>query len=401
MLAFGLRVAVRLLHTSNSEFWSEGYTFFFDIAQSIAAGQGIAIGGSPETFRVPLYPIVLAALTLGRPVMWPVVIAQSILGAGIVLFASALARRLSSSSSCDGAATLAAAITALYPYYVVHDTSLEETSLFTFITIAAVFVLLRTADATTSGRSAILAGVLLGLDVLARASIVPFAALGPVWLIWKRGVRAGIACAITVLIFVVPWLWRNYEHLGAPILSSEAGELFWTGNNGYLFHHYPQGSSDVSKEEALGALTQQDRNELRLLSSNDLATDRWFREKAFLYIRTHRWQTIKDSLRKIAAAFSWLPSPRHSRTENLLYAATYGPVMLLGLWGMWRRRANWREDSLIYLLFATFALITAAFWAHTSHRSYLDVYWISFGAAAITSAMTARGSRDLLKSRVN
>jgi apolipoprotein N-acyltransferase len=54
--------------------------------------------------------------------------------------------------------------------------------------------------------------------------------------------------------------------------------------------------------------------------------------------------------------------------------------MLLGIWGMFRHRSHWREDCLIYFLFATFILVTGIFWAHTSHRVYLDVYWIAFAS---------------------
>jgi hypothetical protein len=60
---------------------------------------------------------------------------------------------------------------------------------------------------------------------------------------------------------------------------------------------------------------------------------------------------------------------------------------------MWRRRAHWREDSVIYLLFATFMLVTAVFWAHTSHRAYLDVYWIVFAAGAIAETMLVARNR--------
>jgi hypothetical protein len=56
---------------------------------------------------------------------------------------------------------------------------------------------------------------------------------------------------------------------------------------------------------------------------------------------------------------------------------------------MWRHRAHWREDSLIYLLFATFMLVTAIFWAQTSHRAYLDVYWIVFGSGALAQTVLA------------
>jgi len=393
-LAFAVRVVARLLYTSNSAFWSEGYTFFFDIAQSIAAGQGISMGGTAETFRVPLYPIVLAALTFGHQIMWPIMIAQSAFGAGAVLLTAMFAQDISSGPARDRAAIFAATITALYPYYVIHDTSLEETSLFTLLTLGAVVLLMKAAYSEHRKRlPPIAAGLLLGLDVLTRASIAPFAAVAPIWLVWKRGARDGILCAITLAVVISPWLWRNYILDGVPTLSAEAGELFWTGNNGFLFSHYPEGSSDLSKEEALKALTPEDQLQLERLSSNDMATERWFWKKAFLYIRAHRWQTIKDAFRKNAAAFSWAPSPRHNRTQNLVYAASFGPVMLLGLWAMWRRHARWREDSLVYLVFATFILITAAFWAHTSHRCYLDVYWIAYGAAGLTEAsQSARSS---------
>ena len=39
-----------------------------------------------------------------------------------------------------------------------------------------------------------------------------------------------------------------------------------------------------------------------------------------------------------------------------------------------------------YVLFAAFAMVAAVFWAHTSHRVYLDVYWIVFAAGALAKA---------------
>jgi hypothetical protein len=45
---------------------------------------------------------------------------------------------------------------------------------------------------------------------------------------------------------------------------------------------------------------------------------------------------------------------------------------------------------LIYLLFITVLAVTAAFWAHTSHRSHMDVYLIVFAAAAIKGIMAQR-----------
>jgi hypothetical protein len=70
--------------------------------------------------------------------------------------------------------------------------------------------------------AALAAGLLLGLDVLTRATIAPFALLVPFWLMWRGRVRAGIVCGIT-LAAVSPWLWRNYVVTGVPTLSMETG----------------------------------------------------------------------------------------------------------------------------------------------------------------------------------
>jgi hypothetical protein len=145
----------------------------------------------------------------------------------------------------------------------------------------------------------------------------------------------------------------------------------------------------------MDALTPQDQHELQTISKNEMAVSRWFAHKAWEYIRLHPGQTILDGFRKIAAGFSFLPSPRHGKFEDLVYALSYGPAMLIGLWGMWRRRAHWRNDSLIYLLFATFMIVTAIFWAHTSHRAYLDVYLIVFGVGALLDAGSPDHERRL------
>jgi hypothetical protein len=74
----------------------------------------------------------------------------------------------------SAAAIIAATITALYPYYVVHDTALQETSLYTFVTALAVLLLLR-ARRSGSGVMARCACLTLGAAVLTRADPAPFA----------------------------------------------------------------------------------------------------------------------------------------------------------------------------------------------------------------------------------
>lgn len=380
-LAIPLRIGARLYYSGISDYWDEGYTFFIRLAENIARGHGIAENGVATGFRVPLYPILLAGLTLGHRAFWPVVITQSIFGAATIVLTALLAFRLFPGPAAARAAILAAAVTAIYPYYVFHDTALQETSLYTLLTLIAVLVLqdVKRNGSTIAGG---MAGVVLGLDVLTRATIAPFAALVPFWLFWHRRIRPGLVCAILLAATILPWILRNYIVLGDPTLSTETGVQFWTGNNGLLFRYYPSQSSDISKDYAMSTLTPQDQQELKRIAGSEKLTSEWFFHKGLQYVEAHPLQTILDGLRKNVAAFNWLPSPRRRLAIDLAYGLSYGPVMLLGLWGMFRHRAHWREDSLIYLLFASFMLVTGVFWAHTSHRVHLDVYWIAFGAGA-------------------
>ena len=54
LLALAARVAVRW-HSGAPDFWENGYTFFFLLAEHTAAGNRVAFDGSPPTaFRIPL-----------------------------------------------------------------------------------------------------------------------------------------------------------------------------------------------------------------------------------------------------------------------------------------------------------------------------------------------------------
>ncbi len=237
-LLFALRLGARLCMGSTG-FFESGYSFFFEIAQSLASGNGISLYGAPTAFRVPFYPILLAGLIMGHKAFWPVAVAQSLIGAGTAFSAGLLAHEIFGGWLGAKTAILATGITAIYPYYVVHDTALQETSLFTFLTLLAVIVVQRSAR-TGDLHSAALGGLLLGMDVLTRATIAPFAGLAALWLIGRRRTGGGLLCALILILTVSPLLWRSCELTGVPTLSTETGTELWTGNNGFLFRHYPE-----------------------------------------------------------------------------------------------------------------------------------------------------------------
>src|SRR5262249_41759850 len=282
-------------------------------------------------------------------------------------------------------------ITAVYPYYVVHDTALQETSLYTFLTALAVLLLIRVRR-NGSASMALCAGLTLGAAVLTRANLAPFAILAPLWLLVRarpnavpcqRPFTTFLLCAAATVLTVSPWLARSYWLTGSLTLSTESGFSLWEANNPYTFSHYPIESIDVSEAVASAALSAEERAEIKALRPNEAAVDRWFLRKGLDYMREHPWQTIANGFRKLGAAFCLLPSPRHNFWPTLVYFLSYGPIMVLGLLGMWTDRQKWREHLVFYALFATFAAVTAVFYGHTNYRTYLDVYWIVFAASLL------------------
>lgn len=400
LLAFAIRVAVRW-YTGEGDFWENGYTFFFALAKNIAAGNDVSFGGGPPTtIRVPLYPMFLAAVTLGHQAFLPVLLAQSLIGAGTVLCAALIARELFSNT----AAIIAAVLAAIYPYYVVHDTALQETSLYTFLIALAVLLLLRVRR-SGSVLTATGAGLALGAAVLTGANMAPFAVFAPLWLAlagglhaapWRRRLRVAILCAGVGGLTVAPWLVRSYWLTGSATLSTQSGFFLWLGNNPYTFSRYPQESIDRSQAVALAALSSQEKSELEARQHNEALVDEWFRKKGLDYMRGHPWRTLGNSFRKIVDAFGWLPSPRRSFWPSLVHALSYGPIIILGLWGMWASRSHWREHSIFYAQFVSFVAVTAVFFGHTSYRAYLDVYWIVFAAGVLAAWLSKSPYRQLL-----
>ena len=154
--------------------------------------------------------------------------------------------------------------------------------------------------------------------------------------------RVAIVCASVGMLTVAPWLMRVYQFTGSVTLSTQSGFFLWLGNNPYTFSRYPQESIDHSQAVALAALSAQERGELEARQHNEALVDEWFRKKALDHMRSHPQQILEHSLRKLVAAFGWLPSPHRSFWPSLGHVLSYGPVMVLGLW-MWVSRTHWPE----------------------------------------------------------
>ncbi len=389
LAAFVLRVGARAAGGA-AGFWANSYYSFFILARQIAEGHGYAFPGfAPTAFRVPLYPIFLAAVTQGRQDFWAVLIAQALLSAGTVACVAWLARMWFGRT----VAIVAAAITALYPYYLWHDTALQETGLFIFLATLAMALVVY-AQRRRSIAGALLAGLVLGLAILTRATLMPFALFAVLWLIvpdgastaLRRRVVTALLCLAALGATLSPWLIRAHQITGRYTLGTEFGSAVFGGNNPLTFRFYPRQSIDVSRNAAFLALTRADRRELRPLHRNEALASDWYLRRGLDYIYADPARFVIGAVRKNVAAFGILPSPRHDLKTDAVQALAYGPMLLLGLAGLWLTRSRWREFLPVYANFVLFAGITGVLWGHSSHRAFLDVYLIIFASSVLAAA---------------
>ena len=380
--AFALRLGTRIAF-GEEYFWQNSYSAYYDLAQNVAAGKGFCFGTTCAWWP-PLYPLFLALTTLAGKHYLFMIVPQALMGAGTALCAFLIGRSIFNPS----VGIIACVITAFYPYYVMHDTALQETGMVTFWTALSVYLLLR---ARRSNRPIhwFFAGLALSAIVLTRASLAPSVLLALCWVLWfgaagkfTQRLQTVSITLLALALAVGPWLIRTYRLTGAPVLSSQTGRALWIGNNPATFSHYPNESIDLSEATAQAQQTTEEHAQLDPLAANEIEQSNWYARRGLAFIKEHPWLTVQSAFRKLWAGFSWTLNPVREPLVQAVYFISYVPVAVLGMIGMFLARRR-REVVLIAMLFLAFLCVTSLFWAHTSHRSYLDVYLIIFAASVI------------------
>lgn len=382
LAALALRLLVPAVR-GVEEHHSGGYDFYVEMAENLLAGEGLhrtlPYGhGDRFAIRTPLYPLLLAALEQLPGELAPkAALLGALCGALTVLVAGLAARRLFG----ERPGLAAAAVAALWPHAVWHDTALQDTALYGALFALALAAGLRLAEggAALRARSALALGSSGALAVLTRVALLPSVAALAAWpaLVGRRGERAlaarlGALALLALALGLSPWLARNAARLGAPVLTSDTGRSLWLGNNPQTFSVYPRQSIDRAEERAWAALPEPVRADVRALGADELRSDAWFRQQALSWIRAHPGRALAGGLRKAWATFSPWFSPRGSLAKQLVHAALWTPAALLALLSAWRHRRRWREWGPIALAAALLALQSAVFFGHSAYRLYLD-----------------------------
>jgi 4-amino-4-deoxy-L-arabinose transferase-like glycosyltransferase len=337
---------------------------YWELGRTIAQGQPFEYGPDHlKIFRTPGYPAVLAPLFLLRdepPVYW-----GRVLSAALSTTAALCVAWLGLLLFDESTALLAAAITAVYPEAIALGAFvLSEAPFTTLILLHLLFWILawrgqnpRTTELKSQTEASAIesktiawslaAGVAGGLATLTRPSwllFIPFASgtglvIGPhrrKHAIILAGMLAGLC------VTMLPWWIRNYQVAGRFVPTSlQVGASLYDG-----LSPNATGASDM---QFVGAFVAEQRAadaqpgaDLRGLFEDRL--DRRMRNAAVEWAERNPQRVIQLAAIKFARMWSFVPnaSEFQSRWLRLILAASYTPVILLTLAGIWKfARREW------------------------------------------------------------
>jgi 4-amino-4-deoxy-L-arabinose transferase-like glycosyltransferase len=243
---------------------------------------------------------------------------------------------------------LAALIWAVYLPASVYGVYLAKENLMVPLMLGLMWCALRMLDGAST-RIALIAGILLGTIALtgnAALSLVGavfFAVLLARQSLVKKLVSAAIMLALAAVV-VTPWLMRNAEMIGKPVLNTNGGFNLYLGNNPAATGWFVS-ISDTPR----GASWNELRKSGEIQASDTLKTD------AMAWIKENPKQFISLALKK--AVFFWTPPVHEAATPmsfsekmvRWVWAFQFIAITLIALAGLAYKDLRSRKTLVLWL----------------------------------------------------
>lgn len=348
-----------------------------EIAWNMASGKGFSYFKEGKFIRTaqivgPLYPILLSlTYRWGGHRPEPMRLLQCLLGVVLCWALYQLGRSLFHPT----AGILAAGIGAVYPLMVRYSYFGGPAFLLTENLSLPLLALSTLALIQVSRRPSLfsqtIAGLLLGLTVLTRATMLIFPLALLIWLAalrqwpWRKVLFVWIGVTLTMFLTIAPWTWRNFQvfHRFVPI-STHGGANFWYSNN--------PGAKGGSHESPL---------------PEHLSRQRWTTEADFERLAYRAgWEALKADPGRIPGLFLkkavvfWMPL---ADTKDWRMNWAFGWVALWAVIGFWvfrREPSRWLPIVVPSLYLTGMAMI---FFGDPRYRAPLEPLLIVLASAGL------------------
>lgn len=333
-----------------------------DIARKLLAGQGYTTGLRANFLRPPAYPVFVAAsYAIGG--MAVLQAAQILLSSLTAVLVACVAGRL---CPAPGTVLVAGLMAAVYPWTFAYIGGLASETLFIFLWVAALLLLIDAMRGPGPARSAF-AGLLFGLAGLARTNVL---VLGPglaAWSWWRTGTPLrGAIFGVAAVVALLPFAAYNLASGNGFVLSSNGGgESFYIGNNPGETALYAGRIPDAEKHDAsfLGPMAQEyiACPGLRCVDEMPMARrDGFFYAAGLRYITTHPLEALTTDVRKLFHYWRpWVDPDAYPPAVVAVTGISFTVLVAFAIAGVVGMR---REDAVLVLIVAAMATLTVVLW---------------------------------------
>ena len=290
-------------------------------------------------------------------------------------------------------ALVAAAISAVYVYFVYYAGALITESFYIITILWAFDVAIRISQSERSHwRQWVWLGVALGTAVLLRQLFLLFIPFLLLWLWWGKRpslVRLALPLVITFLM-MLPFTIRNYRAFDKLVpLNTNSGYAFFWGN------HPIYGTKFIPiLPSEMGSYYSLIPQELLDMNLNEAELESALLQRGLQFVFDDPGRYILLSLSRIPSYFIFWPSAQSGLISNISRVGSFGlflPFMLFGLYCSLRQPfPSWRARlaspfALFYLFILVYTGIHVLTWTLIRYRMPVDAVLILFAGWAVVA----------------
>ncbi len=284
-------------------------------------------------------------------------------------------------------ALLTATLGAIYAYFILYGAMLQTEA---FFIVAVVWSLERSlallngltnrVNSTELLLTASGLGVSLGLATLLRQSILPWAVVLFVLLLWsgwrhkhlRQVVVSLLLAGVILLAFILPFTVRNYiVYDDFLLLNSNAGYAM------YSAQHPMHGTSFQAFAAAPLPI------DLDPMPQNEAQWDRTLLREGFQFILANPGRYLLLSISRMADFFMFWPATETSLINNIGRVFSFAFFFPFMIYGLWLSRIDWPRYWLLYTFIAFYSLLHILTWAMIRYRLPVDAILLLFAALSI------------------
>jgi hypothetical protein len=380
--------------------------------QYVAHGFWRPFDGVPNSFRPPLYPLLLAEMLKAGGGSAALGLLQLALGLGTVALTYHVGRKL----GLGTLSVVAGGLVALDPLLIEYTTFPMTETLFTFLVVLLVAVAAPANDGRTgrtaevraaanrkrsqsisrwpTGLRAAVVGAVFGACTLCRPTIWPVSGLAALWLLWRSHRTGGrvrdllvpaAAATIAAAVVISPWMLRNWKILGSPIMTTtHGGYTLLLGNNEEFFHQVAARPLAAAWRDS--QLDRFQRSWFRNLVSDmdrqigpgagEIAQDRWMYHRAEHAIATEPRLFLRACVLRFAEFWNVVPLPPSRSTVSSVVVwgmcTGYSIELTLFVVGLGSLLLRWDDRwTFLVLLVLNFTVVHLFYWSNMRMRAPL------------------------------